>query len=132
MARRKRISPAGQKSNPLLAAGIVVGDLLFVSGQVALDDAGNVVGAGNFETQARRVMARIRAVVEMAGGTMGDVVKITTFLTSASDYAVFNTVRRETFPQDPPTSSTVIVAGLLRPELLVEVEAIAHLRDHKL
>jgi reactive intermediate/imine deaminase len=131
MSRRERIAPQGQKPNPLFAPGIQVGDLLFISGQVALDDNGEVVGEGNFEAQARRVMARIRAVVEAAGGTMRDVVKITTFLTSAGDYSVFNKVRSETFPYDPPASSTVIVAGLLRPELRVEVEAVAHLRDRK-
>lgn len=127
MSQRRRISPQGLKANPLLAPGIAVGELLFVSGQVALDNNGAVVGVGDFEAQARHVMSRIRAVVEASGASMRDVVKITTFLTDARNYPAFNKVRTETFPGEPPASSTVIVAGLLRPELLVEVEAIAHL-----
>lgn len=128
MADRKPIVPRGLAANPVYSSGIQVGELLFVSGQVALDNNGNVVGIGDFEAQTRHIMSRIRAVVEAAGGTMQDVVKITTFLTNAADYATFNKVRSETFSSTPPASSAVIVAGLLRPELLVEVEAVAHIR----
>jgi aminoacrylate peracid reductase len=128
MADRKSIVPKGLTPNPVYSSGIQVGELLFVSGQVALDNNGNIVGVGDFEAQARHIMTRIRAVVEAAGGTMQDVIKITTFLTNAADYATFNKVRSEAFPSTPPASSAVIVAGLLRPELLVEVEAVAHIR----
>ena len=58
---------------------------------------------------------------------MKDVIKITTFLTDISNYPGFSKVRSETFPDSPPASSTVVVAGLVRPEFLVEVEAIVHL-----
>jgi enamine deaminase RidA (YjgF/YER057c/UK114 family) len=72
-------------------------------------------------------MSNIRSVVEAAGGSMADVIKITCFLTNVADYPAYGKVRVETFPNDPPASSTVIVAGLVRPEFLVEVEAVAHL-----
>ncbi len=58
---------------------------------------------------------------------MRDVVKTTTFLTDVAGYSAFSRVRAETFPSNPPASSTVIVAGLVRPEFLLEVEAIVHI-----
>jgi enamine deaminase RidA (YjgF/YER057c/UK114 family) len=72
-------------------------------------------------------MANIRTIVEAAGGSMQDVVKITCFLTDVNNYAAYGKVRAETWPSSPPASSTVIVAGLVRPEYLVEVEAVVRM-----
>jgi enamine deaminase RidA (YjgF/YER057c/UK114 family) len=107
---------------------MIVGDLLFVSGHVAIDDSGNVVGVGDAEVQSRQVMENIRAVITAAGGKMEDVAKITCFITDIADYPAYSKVRAETWPNDPPASSTVVVAGLVLPGLLVEVEAIVSLR----
>ncbi len=126
MPGRTPIIPPGAAPNPALSPGIQIGNLLFVSGHVALDSNGKLVGAGDCEAQSRQVMANIRAVVEAAGATMGDVVKITCFLTSEADYRAYSKVRAETFPKDPPASSTVYVTALVRPELMVEVEAVVH------
>jgi len=106
---------------------MIVGDFLFVSGHVAMDDAGNVVGVGDAEAQSRQVMANIAAVIAAAGGKMEDVAKITCFITDIANYPAYSKVRAETWPNSPPASSTVVVAGLVRPELLVEVEAIVPL-----
>ena len=127
MADRKPIIPPGNRPNPALSPGIQVGDFLFVSGHVGTDATGNLVGPGDCEAQSRQVMSNIRNVVEAAGGSMANVVKITCFLTDVANYPAYGKVRSETFPNDPPASSTVIVAGLVRPELLVEVEAVVHL-----
>ena len=127
MAERKAIIPPGASPNPALSPGIQVGDTLYVSGQIAVDTSGNVVGEGDCEAQTRQVMSNIQAVVKAVGGSMGNVVKITCFLTDVANYPAYSKVRSETFPSNPPASSTVIVAGLVRPELLVEVEAIVHL-----
>ncbi len=127
MAERKTIVPAGIRSNPAFSPGVVVGDLLFVSGQVAQDEEGNPFGVGDAEAQTRRIMARIAGVVEAAGGSMDDVVKTTTYLTDIAYYPGFSKVRAETFPEDPPASTTVVVAGLVLPEYLVEIEAIVRL-----
>ena len=124
MSERKPILPPGLTPNPAFSPAVQVGELLFVSGQVAQDNDGNTVGAGDCETQTRHIMSRIQTIVEAAGTSMQDVVKITTFLTSIDDYPAFSKVRGETFPSSPPASSTVIVAGLVRPEFLVEVEAV--------
>ena len=127
MPERKPVTPAGASPNPALSAGMIVGDLLFVSGHVAMDNSGNVVGVGDAEAQSRQVMDNIKGVVAAAGGKMEDVAKITCFLTDIANYPAYSKVRAETWPKDPPASSTVVVAGLVRPELLVEVEAIVRL-----
>jgi reactive intermediate/imine deaminase len=127
MAEKKAIIPQGSNASPAFAPGIQVGELLFVSGQVAQDNSGNLVGPGDCEAQTRQVMARVRAVVEAAGATMEDVVKITAFLVNLDDYPAYNKVRGENFTSNPPASSSVIVASLVRPEFLVEVEAVAHI-----
>jgi enamine deaminase RidA (YjgF/YER057c/UK114 family) len=124
MPERKAIVPSGIAPNPALSPGVQVGDLLFVSGNVATDAKGNLVGANNCEAQCRQVMANIRTIARAAGATMQDVVKITCFLTNVANYPAYSKVRSETFPTSPPASSTVIVAALVRPEYLVEVEAV--------
>ena len=127
MAERQPIIPAGAAPNPNRAPGMRVGDFLFVSGHVATDASGNVVGVGDCEAQSRQVMASIREVVTTAGGRMEDVAKITCFLTDMSNYAAYAKVRLETWPSNPPASSTVGVSALVRPEFLVEVEAIVRM-----
>ncbi len=127
MAERKPVSPTGASPNPALSPGMIVGDTLYVSGHVSVDQGGNIVGVSDAEAQSRQVMANIRAVVTAAGGKMEDVAKITCFLTDIANYPAYSKVRAETWPNSPPASSTVVVAGLVLPELLVEVEAIVRL-----
>ena len=125
MPERTPIIPPGAAPNPNLSPGIRVGDMLYVSGHVGVDASGNV--AEGAEAQSRQVMANIRGVIEAAGGRMEDVCKITCFLTNMDDYAAYSRVRLETWPENPPASSTVGVSCLVRPELVVEVEAIVRL-----
>ena len=127
MPERTPINPAGINPNPALSPGIRSGDFLFVSGNVGVDSSGNLVGPGDCEAQSRQVMANIRTIVEAGGGSMQDVVKITCFLTDVNNYPGYGKVRSETWPTSPPASSTVIVAGLVRPEYLVEVEAVVRM-----
>ena len=121
------ILPQGLSASPAFAPGVQVGELVFISGQVAQNNEGNLVGPGDCEAQTRHIMSRIQTIAEAAGATMRDVVKTTTFLTDVAGYPAFSRVRAETFPSNPPASSTVIVAALVRPEFLVEVEAIVHI-----
>jgi 2-aminomuconate deaminase len=67
----------------------------------------------------------VEAALKSAGATMDDVVKITAFLVNADDYSAYAAVRLGRFPENGPASSTVIVKALVRPELLVEIEAVA-------
>lgn len=125
MPDRTPIIPPGVAPNRNLSPGIRVGDMLYVSGHVGTDANGNI--PEGCEAQSRQVMANIRGVVEAAGGRMEDVCKITCFLTNMADYADYAKVRLETWPENPPASSTVGVSALVRPELVVEVEAIVKL-----
>ena len=125
MPERQPVIPPGVAPNPNLSPGVRVGDMLYVSGHVGVDANGNA--AEGCEAQSRQVMANIRGVVEAAGGRMEDVAKITCFLTNIEDYAAYAKVRLETWPANPPASSTVGVSALVRPELVVEVEAIVRL-----
>jgi reactive intermediate/imine deaminase len=101
------------------------GDLLFVSGCVALDAEGNLVGEGDVVAQARQVFVNIGLCLSAAGATFADVVKVTTFLTDIGDRAAVNTVRQEVFGDARPASTLVEVGALVLPEFLIEVEAVA-------
>ena len=98
-------------------------DFLFVSGTAGWDRDGRV--PPNFREEARLMYDNLKAVLEAGGAGMADVVSTTTYLVRASDYPVLNEVRREYFPKGPPTSAVVAVKELMRPDLTVEVEAVA-------
>jgi enamine deaminase RidA (YjgF/YER057c/UK114 family) len=107
--------------------GIRIGDTVHVSGQVGFDPDGNIVGGDDMEAQARQVFANVRTILEMAGATMNDVVKITAFLTDLDRYAGYSAARAEAFPDKVPTSTAVATPALVFPGLLVEVEAVAEI-----
>ena len=104
-----------------------VGDLLFVSGCVAVDESGTVVGIGDVVAQARQVFANIGLVLAAAGAGFGDIAKVTIFLTNVDDRARINPVREEFFGEARPASTLVEVSRLVLPEFLIEVEAVARL-----
>lgn len=100
---------------------------LYAAGQVALDEEGRLVGAGDPEAQARQVLTNLRRVVEAAGGRLEDAAKTTVFLTDLAHREPVARVRREFFQGDPPANTLVVVTSLARAEFLVEVEAIVPL-----
>ncbi len=105
---------------------IKAGDYVFVSGQVGhVDSQGNKLGG--VEAQTRQVLNNVKRVLEAAGSSMDDVVKTTVFLVKAEDFSKMNEVYKTFFTKDLPARSTVIVAALARPEMVVEIEAIAYL-----
>ena len=99
--------------------------VVYVSGMLALDSAGQVVGRGDVKAQTRAVLEAVKSVVEAAGGTMRDVTYNAIFLKDLADYTAMNEVYREFFPTEPP-ARYCIRADLVRPEFLVEVSSIAH------
>ena len=103
------------------------GNLIFISGQVSVDTAGDLVGEGDCKDQARQCFKNIELVVRSAGGSMDDIVKITSFMVSSDDYAGYAEVRQELFPNDGPASSTVFINGLVDDRLLIEIEAVANI-----
>lgn len=101
------------------------GELVFCSGQIALDPAsGELVGGGDVEAETRQVLANLRAVLRAAGVGPERVVKTTIFLVDMGDFQAVNRVYGEMFPQVPPARSTVEVRRLPR-DARVEIEAIA-------
>jgi 2-iminobutanoate/2-iminopropanoate deaminase len=101
------------------------GDLLFVSGIVAVDAEGNLVGGDDVVAQTRQVFENMRAVLAAAGSRFEDVVKLTIFLTDIDDRPDINPVRQEVFGTARPASTLVEVPRLAVPGAKVEIEAVA-------
>ncbi len=99
--------------------------ILFLSGQVAYDEKGGPAHRGDFTAQARTVFRAVKAQVEAGGGTLANVVKLTTYLTDIRHRADLVPVREEFFGKKLPASTLVGVAALAHPDWLIEVEAIA-------
>jgi reactive intermediate/imine deaminase len=104
-----------------------VGDTIYISGQVALDDAGNVVGPGDIVAQTRQAVRNIEAVLASQGATLRDVVKITVFMTQRTPGMVqaYDKTMGEFFPDNCPASTLVEVKSLVLRELMVEIESVA-------
>ena len=102
-----------------------VGNQVFIAGQVATDANGDMVGIGDAGAQSAQCFKNIEAALKAAGAGWDDVTKITCFMVNADDYAAYAKVRNGIFPENGPASSTVFVKALVRPEMLVEVEAYA-------
>lgn len=102
------------------------GRLIAVSGQVALDERGQVVGEGDPAAQARQVFENLRRCLAAAGATFSDVIKLTYYITDVAHLPAIRSVRAEFVGTErPPASTAVQVVALFRPELLLEVEAFA-------
>jgi aminoacrylate peracid reductase len=106
--------------------GTRAGNAVYVSGTLAIDKDGKLVGAGDVKAQTRFVLESVKAVLEAAGGSLKDVTFNHIFLKDLKDYAAMNEVYREYFPENPP-ARYCIRADLVKPEFLVEVASIAHL-----
>lgn len=98
---------------------------IYVSGQVALDVEGTLVGAGDMRAQTERVFENLRAILEANGASFEDVVKITTFVTTLDDLGGMREVRGRYLTSEPPASTAVQIAALVLPEALIEVDVVA-------
>jgi 2-iminobutanoate/2-iminopropanoate deaminase len=108
-----------------MSQGIRVGSLLYISGQIALNPDGALVGKSSMADQARQVFQNIEVILQRAGAAPENVVKITAFLTDMSRYAEYSAERTRFFKGRRPASTTVEVSKLAFEGLLVEVEAVA-------
>ena len=121
-AAKQIVTPPGQNPSSMLSAGVRVGDMLYVSGQLGMRrDAPDTT----IEGQTRQALENTKRIVDAAGTTMANVVKCTVFLINAADFGPMNRVYREFFPAEPPARSTVVVAALVVPAAKVEIECIA-------
>jgi 2-iminobutanoate/2-iminopropanoate deaminase len=103
------------------------GKIVHLKGQVALDHAGNVVGAGDMRAQVRQVLENIKAVLAAIGGELADILSLTQYVTDIAAFMQAGDIRREFFRPPYPVTTTVQVAALYRPELIVEISAIAEI-----
>lgn len=107
------------------AQGVVVGNILYTSGQIALRPDGSLE-EGDITAQTKQVMTNLSAIIQQAGGQLNKVVKTTVFLKNLDDFAAMNAIYGEAFGAHTPARSTVQVAKLPR-DVLVEIEAIVDL-----
>ncbi|MNC23263.1 Enamine/imine deaminase [compost metagenome] len=99
---------------------------IYVSGQVALDQEGQIIGTGDLAAQTTQVFENIRLALEAADVSFNDVVKLTFFLTDISNMQVVRDIRDQYINlKNPPASSAVEVRRLIRDEFMLEIEAVA-------
>ncbi len=117
------LPPPPGYSQLALAGG---GELIVIAGQVALDSAGALVGASDFAAQTAQVFQNLLAALESVDATAANLIKLTTYVTDMSQLGTFRSIRDQFLdPAHPPASTLVQVAGLFRPEFLIEIEALA-------
>ena len=123
MAKKEAIIMPNTENLPFSSA-VRAGDFIFASGTVGVKDAqGNPVEG--IEAQTRQCLENIKRVLETAGASLSDVVKVQVFLTQAENWPRMNEMNTEYFPKDRP-ARTALITNLIRPEMLVEIECIAY------
>ena len=101
------------------------GPLLWISGQVALNKSGNLVGAGDLRTQAVQVLENIKDILADSNAAMDDIVKVTVYVTDIRAFNDIADIRERYFPKDGPSSVICEVSALAWPEFMIEIEAVA-------
>jgi enamine deaminase RidA (YjgF/YER057c/UK114 family) len=106
------------------------GRTAYVAGQVAIDSTGQLIGGKDFRAQADRVFQNLRRALVSVGGTLDEVVKTTTYLTDPSQVPVLRELRAKYLdPSHPPANTLLVVSSLARADLMIEIEAVAVLRN---
>lgn len=108
-----------------LAQGYRVGDLLFISGQAAIDQNGRIVGVDDFEAQAEQVFTNLDRILRAGGSSLANVVKVTIFLRDMSNFSKIVELRGRYFTAPYPADTIVEVRSLYSPDAMIEIEAIA-------
>jgi 2-iminobutanoate/2-iminopropanoate deaminase len=114
-------SPGGPYSQAIVADGFV-----FVAGQAAINPSTNALELGDVGSETRRTLQNIRAILEAAGSSLRDVVRVSVFLADIKDFDGMNVVYREFFPQDQPARTTV---GVQLSKIKVEIDCIARVSN---
>jgi 2-iminobutanoate/2-iminopropanoate deaminase len=108
-----------------LAQGYRVGDLLFISGQAAIDCTGQIVGIGDFDAQAEQVFENLERVLRAGGSSLKNVIKVTIFLRDMSNFDKVVKLRGRYFTAPYPADTIVEISSLYSPDALIEIEAVA-------
>lgn len=104
-----------------------VGDTVYIAGQIALNRSGNLVGKDDIEAQTQQAFENLQAILKELGGSLKDIVKMTTYLTDRSQLEAFRRVRNRYLSDPFPPNTLLFISGLAQPEYLVEIEAVAAL-----
>lgn len=126
MGHEERIVPTPDLGDPepfSYSNCVKVGSLVFLAGQLALDESPDA--SGDFESQSRQVLERVIRGVEAAGGSREDIVTMTVYVLDVRKARTFTAIRHEMFERDFPASTLVEVSKLIPPEAQLEVQAIA-------
>jgi enamine deaminase RidA (YjgF/YER057c/UK114 family) len=118
-------STAKPVANYKMATRTEGGRLVYVSGQVAWNAQGDIVGVGDIRAQAQQVFRNLRRVLQAAGGDFNDLIKITTYVTNAAHVPAIVEERSKVFAGELPASTLIVVQGLFHPDFLLEVEGVA-------
>ncbi|MGH2843177.1 MAG: RidA family protein [Solirubrobacteraceae bacterium] len=108
-----------------IAAGYRIGDLVIVSGQAAIDEEGRIITPGDFDAQAEQTFTNLKRVLEAAGSSLEQVVKVNIYLTDMSNFSKIVDLRARYFKPPWPADTIVGVTALAYPELEIEIEATA-------
>ncbi len=106
------------------------GDLLFISGVVAFDGDGNVVGKGDAAAQTRKIFDNMKQILDHAGCGFADVLTVTVFLMDIEDRAKINPVHERVFGDTRPASTLIEVSKLVYPDLMIEINAVAGIPEN--
>ncbi|MEM9880174.1 MAG: RidA family protein [Pseudomonadota bacterium] len=112
-----------------ISQGFEVGDLVFLSGQAAIDSDGNLVGVDDFNAQAEQVMCNIADVLAVCGATLDNIAKVTIYLTDMANFEHVLELRERYFKAPYPADTIVEVSLLALPELMIEIDVIASKTD---
>ena len=105
------------------------GRLVFISGMTARRPDGTIAGIGDVTAQTRQVCENLKAAVEAANGTMGDICRVDVYVRNIEHFEAIHQVRREYFPPPAPASTMVEVTKMVSPDYLIEINAIAVIDD---
>ena len=119
------IMPEGVAKARGFSHAVKVGNTIYVSGQIAGDEAGNIIGKGDMVAQTERAYENIRRTLETAGASMTDVVKLTYYCLDLEAFKKTGEARKKYFGKYFPAATAVQVEKLMVPDALIEVEAIA-------
>jgi 2-iminobutanoate/2-iminopropanoate deaminase len=108
---------------------VVAGRTLYVSGLVATNEDGEVIGTGDVVEQTRQIFRNLKRILDATGATPADVAKLTIFMRDVAQRPLINPLRQEFFGPHRPASTLVEISRLVRDDLLIEIEAVAQLPD---
>ena len=127
MSEVQFLQPEGLSPNGNRYTHVVkVGPWVFIAGQTASDENGNVIGINDPQAQVGQVMKNLKTAVESVGGTFEDIVKTTVYVVGGENLDIIRKERANYRAANPPTSTLLVISGLARPEFLLEIEAVAY------